>query len=124
MTGDPTGAWRVREILRDVDRIRTQCLDDEYRVLASDVVRRLALSPVHPLSKAYTSSWPAGVLHFLGQRNSLSKKGTQLYVTTANLASAAGVSTATMNSKTKQIRELLALPEDNTELRHSSAPRE
>lgn len=117
-------SWRVSEILRDVDRVCAQCLDDEYRVLAYDLVRRLALCRTYPLSKAFTSSWAAGVLHFLGQRGSLFKKESQPYVTTARLASAVGVSTATMSNKSKQIRELLALPEDNTELRHSSAPRE
>ncbi|MFO7589956.1 MAG: DUF6398 domain-containing protein [Acidimicrobiia bacterium] len=117
-------SWRVSEILRDVDRVCAQCLDDEYRVLAYDLVRRLALRRTFPLSKAFTSSWAAGVLHFLGQRGSLFKKESRPYVTTARLASAVGVSTATMGNKSKQIRELLALPEDNTELRHSSAPRE
>lgn len=114
--------WRVREILREVDRICAQCLDDEYRVLAYDVVRRLAPRRTSPLSRAYPSSWAAGVLHFLGQRSSLSKKDTQPHVTTARLASAAGVSTATMSNKAKQIRETLALDEDSTELRHSSSP--
>ena len=114
-------SWRVSEILRDVDRVCAQCLDDEYRVLAYDVVRRLALRRTYPLTKAYASSWAAGVLHLLGQRGSLFKRDHQPYVTTARLASAVGVSTATMGNKSKQIRELLALPEDSTELRHSSA---
>ncbi len=99
---------RFHEIVTITDRFCSQHLDDEFR----DVCRRLATclcQPESPVHRGKAASWAAGIVYEAGQINFLGDQNPTPRLRSEEIARGCGVSTATMHSKGRDIREALGL---------------
>ncbi len=84
-------------------------LNEEYAELVRHVVASLARKRPSPLIQGTINSWACSVIHAVGMINFLFDKSLKPYVSSADLAQSFNLSQSTVNSKSKQIRELLKM---------------
>lgn len=98
---------RFREITTLTDKFCAEHLNDEYR----DICRELAVVCCKadvPVESGKAASWAAGVIGAVAYVNFLtSDPSQQFHINPGELARGAGVSVATMNNKSRAIRDAL-----------------
>jgi len=99
---------RRHEIQGLTDRFCDEHLDDEYRRLSRELVDAISARGL-PITRGKAESWAAGVVYMLGRVNFLSDPDSEPYMIGDDLAKGFGISTATMQSKARIIREELNL---------------
>jgi hypothetical protein len=91
------------------DEVCAALLDEEYAVLARNVVAKLARKRPSPLQSGRPPSWAGAIIYALGQVNYLFDKASKPYLTTDELAAAFGRSKSTLSDKAKQVRDVLKM---------------
>lgn len=97
------------EIAELTDAVCASLLDEEYTVLAQQLIAQLARKRPSPLVSGTRKAWAGGVLYALGQVNYLFDPAARPHITPDQLAQAVGVARSTMSTKAKLIRDQLKI---------------
>ena len=98
---------RFDEITQLTDTFSHAYLDDEYASLCRQLTATLCRKRPSPLSQGKAATWACGIIHALGTVNFLFDASQTPHVPASQIASYFGLSTSTMQTKSKQIRDLL-----------------
>jgi len=98
---------RFDDITRLTDDFSQAYLTDEYASLCRELTATLCRKRPSPLSQGKAATWACGIIHALGMVNFLFDASEKPYVPTSQIASSFGLSSSTMQAKSKQIRDLL-----------------
>jgi len=100
----------VREVAAEVAKLTNafcnEHLNEEYRDLCRKLVTKLARKKASPLARGEPRVWAAAVVHTIGWVNFLSDKTQTPHMTTAQLCERAGVSKASVENKSREIRKI------------------
>ena len=98
---------RFDDITRLTDDFSQAYLTDEYTSLCRELTATLCRKRLSPLSQGKAATWACGIIHALGTVNFLYDASQTPYVPASQIASYFGLSSSTMQAKSKQIRDLL-----------------
>lgn len=102
---------RYSEIVNIIENFCEEKLDNQYKVLATNICREIAREHTS-INKGKASSWACGIVHALGLRNDLFSSKEQPSIKVGELYKAFGVSSSTGLSKSKEIRNLINIDEE------------
>src|SRR6266699_4719846 len=100
---------RFDEITQLTDAFSQEYLNDEYADLCRQLIATLCRKRPSPLSQGKATTWACGIIHALGMVNFLFDASQTPYVPASQIASYFGLSSSTMQAKSKQIRDLLGM---------------
>jgi Domain of unknown function (DUF6398) len=98
---------RFDDITRLTDAFSQTYLNEEYGSLCRQLTATLCRKRLSPLSQGKTATWACGIIHALGTVNFLFDASQTPHVPASQIASYFGLSSSTMQAKSKQIRDLL-----------------
>lgn len=98
---------RFDEITQVTDTFSQALLNDEYASLCRQLTATLCRKRPSPLSQGKVATWACGIIHALGTVNFLFDASQAPYVPASQIASYFGLSSSIMQTKSKQIRDLL-----------------
>jgi len=98
---------RFDEITQITDAFSQAYLNDEYAQLCRELTATLCRKRPSPLMGGKVATWACGIIHALGTVNFLFDASQKPYVPASQIASHFGISSSTMQAKSKQIRDLL-----------------
>ena len=98
---------RFDEITQLTDAFSQAYLNDEYALLCRELTATLCRKRPSPLIGGKVTTWACGIIHALGTVNFLFDASQKPHVPSSQIASHFGISTSTMQTKSKQIRDLL-----------------
>jgi hypothetical protein len=98
---------RFDDITRLTDDFSQAYLTDEYASLCRELTATLCRKRPSPLSQGKAATWACGIIHALGTVNFLFDASQTPHVPTSQIASYFGLSSSTMQAKSKQIRDSL-----------------
>jgi hypothetical protein len=100
---------RFDEITQLTDAFSQAYLNDEYASVCRELTAALCRKRPSPLSQGKANTWACGIIHALGTVNFLFDASEKPYVPASQIASSFGLSSSTMQAKSKQIRDLLGM---------------
>jgi hypothetical protein len=100
---------RFDDITRLTDAFSQAHLHDEYASLCRELTATLCRKRPSPLSQGKAATWACGIIHALGTVNFLFDASQTPHVPASQIASYFGLSSSTMQAKSKQIRDLLGM---------------
>ena len=98
---------RFEEISQFTDAFSQAYLNDEYREACRQLTATLCRKRPSPLSQGKAATWACAIIHALGTVNFLFDSSQTPHVAASQICSYFGLSTSTMQAKSKQIRDLL-----------------
>ena len=98
---------RFDEITQLTDAFSQEYLNDEYADLCRQLTATLCRKRPSPLSQGKATTWACGIIHALGMVNFLFDSSQKPHVPASQIWSYFGLSSSTMQAKSKQIRDLL-----------------
>ena len=98
---------RFDDITRLTDAFSQAYLNDEYASICRQLTATLCRKCPSPLSQGKTATWACGIIHAVGTVNFLFDASQAPHVPTSQIARYFGLSSSTMQAKSKQIRDLL-----------------
>jgi Domain of unknown function (DUF6398) len=98
---------RFDEITRLTDAFSQSYLNDEYATICRELTATLCRKRPSPLSQGKATTWACGIIHAIGTVNFLFDASQTPHLPASQIASDFGLSTSTMQAKSKQIRDLL-----------------
>ena len=98
---------RFDEITHLTDTFSQAYLNEEYATICRQLTATLCRKRPSPLSQGKVATWACGIIHALGMVNFLFDSSEKPYVPSSQIASYFGLSSSTMQAKSKQIRDLL-----------------
>jgi hypothetical protein len=98
---------RFDEITRLTDSFSEAHLNDEYKDHIRQLTAMLCRKRPSPLSGGKANTWACALIHALGTVNFLFDSSQKPYIPASQIAEYFGISTSTMQAKSKQIRDLL-----------------
>ena len=98
---------RFDDITQLTDAFSQAHLNDEYTSLCRQLTATLCRKRPSPLLQGKTATWACGIIHALGMVNFLFDASQTPHVPASQIASYFGLSSSTMQNKSKQIRDLL-----------------
>jgi uncharacterized protein DUF6398 len=98
---------RYDEITQLTDAFSKAYLNDEYASLCRQLTATLCRKRPSPLSQGKTPTWACGIIHALGTVNFLFDASQKPHVPSSQIASYFGLSSSTMQARSRQIRDLL-----------------
>ncbi len=100
---------RFDEITQLTDAFSQEHLNNEYATICRQLTATLCRKRLSPLSQGKIATWACAIIHALGTVNFLFDASQSPHVSSSQIASAFGLSMNTMQSKSKQIRDLLGM---------------
>ena len=100
---------RYDEITQLTDAFSATYLNDEYRDLCRQLTATLCRKRPSPLLRGNAKTWACGIIHALGLVNFLYDSSQMPHVPAGQIAESFGISSSTMQTKSKQIRDLLGM---------------
>ena len=100
---------RFDEITQLTDAFSQTYLNDEYAQLCRQLTATLCRKRPSPLSGGKAATWACGIIHALGMVNFLFDASQTPHMPASQIASYFGLSSSTMQAKSKQIRDLLGM---------------
>jgi len=100
---------RFDDITQLTDAYSQAHLTNEYASLCRQVTATLCQKRPSPLSQGKAATWACGIIHALGIVNFLFDASRTPHVSASQIASPFGLSTSTMQAKSKQIRDVLGM---------------
>ncbi len=100
---------RFDEITRLTDAFSHEYLNDEYATICRELTATLCRKRPSPLSQGKAATWACGIIHAIGTVNFLFDATQTPHVSSSQIASAFGLSSSTMQAKSKQMRDLLGM---------------
>jgi Domain of unknown function (DUF6398) len=98
---------RFDEITQLTDAFSQTYLNDEYAQVCRQLTATLCRKRPSPLSGGKVATWACGIIHALGTVNFLFDASQTPHVASSQIGSYFGLSSSTMQAKSKQIRDLL-----------------
>jgi len=98
---------RFDDITQLTDDFSQACLNDEYASLCRELTATLLRKRPSPLSQGKVATWACGIVHAVGTVNFLFDTSQTPHVPASQIASYFGLSSSTMQAKSKQIRDVL-----------------
>jgi len=98
---------RFDEITQLTDAFSQAYLNDEYAQLCRQLTATLCRKRPSPLAQGKANTWACGIIHALGMVNFLFDSSQTPYVPASQIWTYFGLSSSTMQAKSKQIRDLL-----------------
>ncbi len=98
---------RFDEITRLTDAFSQVYLNDEYAQACRQLTATLCRKRPSPLIRGKANTWACGIIHALGTVNFLFDASQTPHVSVSQIGSYFGLSSSTMQTKSKQIRDLL-----------------
>ena len=98
---------RFDEITRLTDAFSQAYLNDEYAQLCRELTATLSRKRPPPLIGGKAATWACGIIHALGMVNFLFDSSQTPHVPASQIWGYFGLSSSTMQAKSKQIRDLL-----------------
>jgi hypothetical protein len=100
---------RFDEITRLTDAFSQERLNEEYAQLCRELTATLCRKRPSPLVRGNANTWACGIVHALGLVNFLYDSSQKPHVPSGQIAESFGISSSTMQTKSKQIRDLLGM---------------
>ncbi len=100
---------RFDEITRLTDAFSQERLNEEYAQLCRELTATLCRKRPSPLLRGNAKTWACGIVHALGLVNFLYDSSQTPHVPAGQIAESFGISSSTMQTKSKQIRDLLGM---------------
>jgi hypothetical protein len=100
---------RFDEITQLTDAFSQAYLNDEYAQLCRQLTATLCRKRPSPLMRGKANTWACGIIHALGLVNFLYDSSQKPHVPSGQIADHFGLSSSTMQTKSKQIRDLLGM---------------
>lgn len=91
------------------DHFCQQKLNNDYKQLARYATAALCRKKLSPLLTGNINTWACAILHALGTINFLFDKNNQPFISAIDLATGFNLSTSTVGSKAKQVRNILKM---------------
>ncbi len=98
---------RFDEITQLTDAFSQAYLNDEYRDICRQLTATLCRKRPSPLSQGKANTWACAIIHAVGTVNFLFDASQKPYVPASQIWGYFGLSSSTMQAKSKQIRDLL-----------------
>ena len=98
---------RFDDITQLTDAFSQAYLNDEYASLCRQLTATLCRKRPSPLSQGKTATWACGIIHALGTVNFLFDASQTPHVPASQIWSYFGLSSSTMQAKSRQIRDVL-----------------
>jgi len=98
---------RFDEITQLTDAFSQAHLNDEYAQLCRQLTATLCRKRPSPLSTGKVATWACGIIHALGTVNFLFDASQTPHMLASQICGYFGLGTSTMQTKSKQIRDLL-----------------
>jgi Domain of unknown function (DUF6398) len=98
---------RFDEITQLTDAFSLAYLNDEYTQACRQLTATLCRKRPSPLIRGKANTWACGIIHALGTVNFLFDASQTPHVSVSQIGSYFGLSSSTMQTKSKQIRDLL-----------------
>lgn len=106
-------AGKYEEISEKIKSFSNEYLNEEYKNICVIAAETLCLNNEEQLRKGKSLSWAAGIVHAIGSINNLFDAKEEPYIKALDLYKAFGVSSSTGSSKSKEVKCLLELSEEN-----------
>jgi hypothetical protein len=100
---------RFDEITHLTDAFSQEYLNDEYMQLCRELVATLCRKRPSPLVRGKADTWACGIIHAVGMVNFLFDSSQTPHIPASQIADSFGLSSSTMQAKSKQIRDLLGM---------------
>ncbi len=100
---------RFDEITRLTDGFSHEHLNDEYAQLCRELTATLCRKRPSPLLQGKAPTWACGIIHALGMVNFLFDASQTPHILASQIWNCFGLSSSTMQTKSKQIRDLLGM---------------
>lgn len=100
---------RFDDITQLTDTFSHEHLNNEYATLCRELTATLCRKRLSPLSQGKAATWACAIIHALGTVNFLFDTSQTPHVSSGQIASYFGLSSSTMQAKSKQIRDLLGM---------------
>jgi Domain of unknown function (DUF6398) len=100
---------RFDEITQLTDAFSQAYLNDEYRDICRQMTATLCRKRPSPLSQGKANTWACAIIHAVGTVNFLFDASQKPYVPASQIWGYFGLSSSTMQAKSKQIRDLLGM---------------
>ncbi len=100
---------RFDEITRFTDAFSQERLNEEYAQLCRELTATLCRKRPSPLARGKANTWACGIIHALGMVNFLYDSSQTPHVPSGQIAESFGIGSSTMQTKSKQIRDLLGM---------------
>ncbi len=97
------------EITHLTDTFSQQYLNEEYAQLCRELTATLCRKRPSPLARGKAATWACGIIHAAGTVNFLFDASETPHITASQIWEYFGLSSSTMQSKSKQIRDLLGM---------------
>lgn len=110
-----TIAGKYDEIVEKIKGFSNEYLNEEYMNMCIKATKTLCVQHEDDLKKGKSLSWAAGIVHALGSVNNLFDSKDEPYVKALDLYKAFEVSSSTGLNKSKEVKKLLNISEDNSE---------
>ena len=110
-----TIAGKYDEISEKIKSFSKEHLNEEYMNICMKATKTLCLNHEEDLKKGKSLSWAAGIVHAIGSVNNLFDSKDEPYIKALDLYKAFEVSSSTGSSKSKEVKKLLNISEENSE---------
>jgi hypothetical protein len=100
---------RFDEIIHLTDTFSQKYLNNEYAQLCRELTATLCRKRPSPLVRGKADTWACGIIHALGMVNFLFDSSQTPHIAASQIADFFGLSSSTMQAKSKQIRDLLGM---------------
>jgi len=106
-------ASKYEEIIEKIKSFSNEYLNEDYKNICVLATETLFLNYEEQFKKGKSFSWGAGIVHAIGTVNNLFDSKEEPYIKVADLYKEFGVSSSTGSSKSKEVRSLLDISEEN-----------
>lgn len=106
-------ADRYEEVIGKINSFSNEYLNEQYKDICIEATKLLFLNNESVVKKGKSDSWAAGIVHAIGSVNGLFDSKEQPYIKALDLYKEFGVSSSTGSNKSKEVRALLEINEDN-----------
>lgn len=106
-------ASKYEEMIEKIKSFSSEFLNEEYKDICVLAAETLFSNCEENLKKGKSLSWAAGIVHAIGTVNNLFDSKEEPYVKATDLYKAFGISSSTGSSKSKEVKNLLSLSEED-----------
>ena len=107
-------ADKYEEVIEKINSFSNEYLNEEYKNICIEATKLLFLNNETIVKKGKRFSWAAGIVHAIGSVNGLFDSKEEPYIKALDLYKEFGVSSSTGSSKSKEVKSLLEISEDNS----------
>ncbi|MBE6062218.1 MAG: hypothetical protein E7207_01330 [Clostridium butyricum] len=106
-------ADKYEEVIEKINAFSDEYLNEEYKNICMEATKLIFLNNETIVKKGKSYSWAAGIVHAIGSVNGLFDSKAEPYIKALDLYKEFGVSSSTGLNKSKEVKSLLEISEDN-----------